>query len=150
MIDLKTYDFYNFNYNDFIKDWFIYDNWIYWNSLYKKENDKIIVLYINYNKDRIIDLFIFENLKDKMNIDYTSFYNSINNNWKYELKKELKHINKNIKIKENYNFDYDIYTKIYKNYIWYKYTIDKLFNKIDIFNFLFDKYYLIKALDYIN
>ena len=150
MIDIKNYDFYNFNCNDFIKDWYIQYDWIYWNSYFKKDNNKIIVFYTNYDKTRILELFVFDKLKDWININFYDFYKVIYENWNYDIKKKLKHIEKTIKIKENYNLKYDIYSSIYKKYIWYKYTIDRLFNIFDFHNILFDKYHIKKAIEYIN
>lgn len=151
MIDIKNYNFYEFNINDFIKDWYIQYDWIYWNSYFKKiDNDKIIVLYTNYDKNRILELFVFEKLKDWININFYDFYKVLYENWKYNILKELKHKEKQVKIKENYNLKYDIYSSIYKKYIWYKYTIDRLFNIFDFHNILFDKYHIQKAIEYIN
>lgn len=156
MIDFEKYDFYNFDYNDFIKDWYKFYDWIYWYKLYKKENDKLIILYINYDKNRINELNIFTKLKNWINIEYYDFYKLNNIDWNYKLEKELKHFQKEIEIKDNYKLPYDIYTRIYKNYIAYKYTIDRLFdientslyndNNIDIFNILFDKHYIQKII----
>lgn len=151
MIDIKNYNFYEFNINDFINDWYIQYDWIYWNSYFKKiDNDKIIVLYTNYDKTRILELFVFDKLKDWININFYDFYKVIYENWKYNILKELKHKEKQVKIKENYNLKYDNYSSIYKKYIWYKYTIDRLFNNFDLFNILFDKYHIQKAIEYIN
>lgn len=151
MIDIKNYDFYNFNINDFINDWFIQYDWIYWNSYFKKiDNDKIIVFYTNFDWNRILELFIFDKLKDWININFYDFYKVIYENWKYNILKELKHKEKQVKIKENYDLKYDNYSSIYKKYIWYKYTIDRLFNNFDLFNILFDKYHIQKAIEYIN
>ena len=160
MIDIKNYDFYNFNCNDFIKDWYKFYDWIYWYKLYKKENDKIIVLYINYDKNRINELNIFTKLKNWINIDYYDFYKINYIDWDYKLEKELKHIQKDIEIKDNYKLPYDIYTKIYKKYVAYEYSINRLFdientslyndNYIDIFNILFDKHYIQRILEKIN
>lgn len=150
MIDFKTYDFYNFNLKDFKNDWYIEYDWIYWNTYFKNENNKIIVFYTNYDKNRILELFVFDKLKDWINIDFYKFYKVITIDWKSKIEKELKHIEKQIKIKENYNVKYDIYSSIYKKYIWYKYTIDRLFNNFDLYNILFDKYHIQKAIEYIN
>ena len=160
MIDIKNYDFYQFNYNDFIKDWYKFYDWIYWYKLYKKENDKIIVLYINYDKNRINELNIFTKLKNWINIDYYDFYKINYIDWEYKLEKELKHIQKDIEIKDNYKLPYDIYTRIYKKYVAYEYSIDRLFdientslyndNYMDIFNILFDKHYIERILEKIN
>ena len=154
MIDINKY--YNIDYNDFIKDWYKFYDWIYWYILYKKEYEKINILYINYRKNRIIDLFIFDKLKDWINIDYYNFYDFKNDNFE----KNLKHINKNIEIKENYKLPYWINTKCFKKYIGYEYSIDRLFdieneklvndNYIDIMNFLFDKYFIKNVLEKIN
>jgi hypothetical protein len=160
MIDIKNYNFYEFNYNDFIKDWYKFYDWIYWYKLYKKENDKIIVLYINYDKNRINELNIFTKLKNWINIDYYDFYKINYIDWEYKLEKELKHIQKDIEIKDNYKLPYDIYTRIYKKYVAYEYSINRLFdientslyndNYIDIFNILFDKHYIQRILEKIN
>ena len=150
MIDIKNYNFYEFNIDDFIKDWYIQYDWIYWNSYFKKDNDKIIVFYTNYDKTRILELFVFDKLKDWININFYDFYNVKYENWKYDIIKELKHKEKQVKIKENYNLKYDNYSSIYKKFIWYKYTIDRLFNNFDLFNILFDKYHIQKAIEYIN
>lgn len=150
MIDFKNYNFYEFNLKDFENDWYIEYDWIYWNTYFKNENNKIIVFYTNYDKNRILELFIFDKLKDWININFYDFYNVKYENWKYNILKDLKHIEKQIKIKENYNIKYDIYSSIYKKYIWYKYTIDRLFNNFDLYNILFDKYHIQKAIEYIN
>lgn len=160
MIDIKNYDFYKFNYNDFINDWYKFYDWIYGYKLYKKENDKIIVLYINYDKNRINELNIFTKLKNWINIDYYDFYKINYIDWEYKLEKELKHIQKDIEIKDNYKLPYDIYTRIYKKYVAYEYSIDRLFdientslyndNYMDIFNILFDKHYIERILEKIN
>lgn len=156
MIDIKNYNFYEFNINDFINDWYIEYDWIYWKWIFKKIDNKIIIMFLNYDKNRINELFIYDKLKDWININYYDFYKVFDNNWKYELKKELKHIEKSIKIKENYNLKYDIYSSIYKHFIWYKYTINKLFDiklydwYIDFHNILFDKYHILKAIENIN
>lgn len=152
MIDIKNYDFYKFNYNDFINDWYKFYDWIYWDFIYKKENDKIIIWYMNYAKTRMNELYIFDKLKNWINIEFYDFYEWIDN----KLEKQLKHIEKQIEIKENYNLSYWINTKLFKKYIWYEYTIDRLFdienqklvndNYIDIMNFLFDKYFIKNAL----
>lgn len=158
MIDFEKYDFYNFDLNDFIKDWFYKYDWIYWNTFYKKIDNKVIVFYTNYDFDRILELFIFEKLNNWIVIDYYDFYKVENIDWKSKIIKELKHIKKYVKIKENFNHNlkYDSYSKIYKNFIWYKYDIDRLFkieNKekfYDFYNILFDKYHILKAIEYIN
>lgn len=150
MIDFKTYDFYKFNLKDFENDWYIEYDWVYWKCYFKKENDKITILYTNFDKNRILELFIFDKLKDWININFYDFYKVIYENWNYDIKKELKHIEKTIKIKENYNLKYDIYSSIYKKHIWYKYNIDRLFNIFDFHNILFDKYHIKKAIEYIN
>lgn len=67
MIDIKKYDFYNFNINDFINDWYIENDWIYWKCYFKKDNDKITIFYTNFDKNRILELFIYDKLKDWIN-----------------------------------------------------------------------------------
>lgn len=158
MIDIKNYDFYNFNLKDFENDWYIFNKYEY--CFFKKENDKIIIWYTNYDKNRILELFVFNKLKDWININFYDFYNVKYENWKHNIIKDLKHIEKQIKIKENYNLWYNCFSKIFKKYIWYEYTLNKLFdieneklyndNYIDICNILFDKYHIQKAIEYIN
>ena len=84
MIDIKNYNFYEFNINDFINDWYIEYDWIYWKWIFKKIDNKIIIMFLNYDKNRINELFIYDKLKDWININYYDFYKVFDNNWKYE------------------------------------------------------------------